>query len=809
MDGQIFALCERDTLALGGLMAGRRFTVLVAHGRDGNWASALLAALGCHVVRGSTRRGGTRALLQVTRSAQATNDPVGMVVDGPLGPAGVAKPGVVLCGLKSGRPVRALGVASRWSIRFPGTWSGLYLPLPFSTVMVTYSEPGSVDSIDEVEHGTRTLTEQLAVARQRADQALEWTPTGGRGVMIARASADSRARARPRSSGHGHRRAVSAAAVAAAVERRDRAGPLVRPDRLGGLAARPPRGHDQPAPRTRRGALARRSEARGADGVRQPWPEHRRGHSVRAPLQALARRVSRPVRRRGSGARTPYARRSAAAHLRHRPPRVVGARRQPRRPRRRPARGGGRAPDRQSVSRCPVAPRPRAPATEWIDKHGATSEALARLRRGEDIAMLLDEHGGPRGVFVPFFGRVASTRKTPAVLSLATGAPIVVGACIRRPGRPFLFRLALLEADRSLPPDEAIRDLTARIVATYEAWIRDAPLQWRWIHWRWKATTRRQRRALRTRGAAPRVRRERASTASRDVARSAPRVTATMLLIVTDRWDPSAAAASGTPRISRASCCAGEEVNVLCRSRVVGRRSPSAALPIGRRACSRCRRCRTPRTINCMAAARRRVRRRTRIDAVTSGARCFAPRSRSIAAVSGCWPTRHRLLAGATALMAFSDADATRAHRAPRRGARTRPACQARRRSRTVPSSRAPEAGERHARGRCLAFVGHNFALKGLRTAILAIARLQRAGVEATLTVAGRGAANPYARLAAREGVADRVRFAGQLSQDQVADLYRRSDALVHPTFYDPFPRVVIEALACGCPGDHRALRRR
>jgi KDO2-lipid IV(A) lauroyltransferase len=126
-------------------------------------------------------------------------------------------------------------------------------------------------------------------------------------------------------------------------------------------------------------------------------------------------------------------------------------------------------------------------ATEWIDKRGAATEAVARLRRGEDVAMLLDEHGGPRGVFVPFFGTLASTRKTPAVLSVATGAPVIVGACIRRAGRPFLFRLALLEPGKHLPADDAIRDLTARIVATYEAWIRETPLQWRWIHWRWKA----------------------------------------------------------------------------------------------------------------------------------------------------------------------------------------------------------------------------------------------------------------------------------------------------------------------------------
>jgi KDO2-lipid IV(A) lauroyltransferase len=114
--------------------------------------------------------------------------------------------------------------------------------------------------------------------------------------------------------------------------------------------------------------------------------------------------------------------------------------------------------------------------TEWIEKRGAAGEALARLRRGEDVAMLLDEHAGPRGVFVPFFGTLASTQKTPAVLSLATGAPVVV-----------LFRLAMLEPNRQLPVDEAIRDLTARLVSTYEAWIRDEPWQWRWIHWRWKA----------------------------------------------------------------------------------------------------------------------------------------------------------------------------------------------------------------------------------------------------------------------------------------------------------------------------------
>jgi UDP-glucose:(heptosyl)LPS alpha-1,3-glucosyltransferase len=99
-----------------------------------------------------------------------------------------------------------------------------------------------------------------------------------------------------------------------------------------------------------------------------------------------------------------------------------------------------------------------------------------------------------------------------------------------------------------------------------------------------------------------------------------------------------------------------------------------------------------------------------------------------------------------------------------------------------------------------LAFVGHNFELKGLRTAILAVAELRRGGTDTTLVVAGRGRQASYVRTAARARVASHVTFVGVLPQHELADLYRDVDALVHPTFYDPFPRVVIEALACGCP---------
>ena len=123
--------------------------------------------------------------------------------------------------------------------------------------------------------------------------------------------------------------------------------------------------------------------------------------------------------------------------------------------------------------------------SEWIEKRGAIPEAVRRLRGGHSVAMLIDENGGPRGPHVDFFGRRASTRKTPALLSLMTGAPIVVGAAVRRKNAPLLFRLAVL--DSSGPADDSkIVETTAGINCILERWIREDPEQWRWLHWRWR-----------------------------------------------------------------------------------------------------------------------------------------------------------------------------------------------------------------------------------------------------------------------------------------------------------------------------------
>jgi len=96
-------------------------------------------------------------------------------------------------------------------------------------------------------------------------------------------------------------------------------------------------------------------------------------------------------------------------------------------------------------------------------------------------------------------------------------------------------------------------------------------------------------------------------------------------------------------------------------------------------------------------------------------------------------------------------------------------------------------------------FVAHNFRLKGLAELIRAIA----AGAAAVspppvLLVVGRDRTAPYARLAKRCGVGERVQFFGPV--DDIRRLYAAADVLAHPTWYDPCSRVVLEALCCGLP---------
>ncbi len=129
----------------------------------------------------------------------------------------------------------------------------------------------------------------------------------------------------------------------------------------------------------------------------------------------------------------------------------------------------------------------RKSGVELIDKRGALRPALRALADGRMVAILLDQNAARHeSVFVPFFGRAASTSKSLAVLAVRTGTP-VVPIFIRREGRrhrvmvhPPLVPPAVNDAER------AVVELTMRCTAAIETAVRQVPEQWLWMHNRWR-----------------------------------------------------------------------------------------------------------------------------------------------------------------------------------------------------------------------------------------------------------------------------------------------------------------------------------
>lgn len=126
-----------------------------------------------------------------------------------------------------------------------------------------------------------------------------------------------------------------------------------------------------------------------------------------------------------------------------------------------------------------------AAGVEVIDA-GDPRRIYETLRAGGWVCMLADQDARGAGVFVPFFGRAASTPAGPARIALRSGAPIVMGFATRRAdGRLALDVEPALERPAAGDPDP-VRTLTARHTALLEQRVRTRPEQWFWLHRRWK-----------------------------------------------------------------------------------------------------------------------------------------------------------------------------------------------------------------------------------------------------------------------------------------------------------------------------------
>ena len=150
----------------------RGIVVMISENFDGEWIARIIEQFGFRTARGSTSRGGQRAMLQLKREMEQGH-PSGFAIDGPRGPARKAQPGAIWLAKLTGNPVVPfhMEASSYWNL---SSWDRTQIPRPFSTVAVAVGAPIDVprDADETTLEGKRLELEQSLFALERQAQAM-------------------------------------------------------------------------------------------------------------------------------------------------------------------------------------------------------------------------------------------------------------------------------------------------------------------------------------------------------------------------------------------------------------------------------------------------------------------------------------------------------------------------------------------------------------------------------------------------------------------------------------------------------------
>ena len=142
--------------------------MLISEHRDGGFIADTMSLFHIPTVRGSTTRGGARAVLKMLRAVRDERRSLGITPDGPKGPREVMQMGTVQLAKKSGLPFVALCYATRrhWRVN---SWDRFYIPKPFTRGVFIISEPVRVSPDEDDDAALARLQAVMDETQQRAD----------------------------------------------------------------------------------------------------------------------------------------------------------------------------------------------------------------------------------------------------------------------------------------------------------------------------------------------------------------------------------------------------------------------------------------------------------------------------------------------------------------------------------------------------------------------------------------------------------------------------------------------------------------
>ena len=168
----IFAFWHGRIFAATLFWRDRGIIVITSENFDGEWIARIIARFGYGTARGSTSRGGVKALVRLKRDMRAGR-PAAFTVDGPRGPARVAQPGAVWLAGATGNPLLPFHIEAEryWSTR---SWDATQIPRPFSRVAIAIGAPLEVPDTEEgtMESSRIGLERGLGLCEARAVEML-------------------------------------------------------------------------------------------------------------------------------------------------------------------------------------------------------------------------------------------------------------------------------------------------------------------------------------------------------------------------------------------------------------------------------------------------------------------------------------------------------------------------------------------------------------------------------------------------------------------------------------------------------------
>lgn len=154
----IYAFWHSRLLILSYAHRFENIHILVSKHKDGEYVALACSRLGYKAIRGSTKRGGMQAMIELIDVASQYD--IGITPDGPRGPKEKVQNGILYLAYKTGKPIipASCNARRKWTLN---SWDNFIIPKLFSPTKIIYGKPILVTKKDEIDFKRELLRKSL------------------------------------------------------------------------------------------------------------------------------------------------------------------------------------------------------------------------------------------------------------------------------------------------------------------------------------------------------------------------------------------------------------------------------------------------------------------------------------------------------------------------------------------------------------------------------------------------------------------------------------------------------------------------